>query len=401
MKHPRLVWATAQARARADKRVLGIDGQYSVLMNVLYQVPHGQPAPLVDTCPTDAHTFLTVQCKDSVLLARPYPSEAFEHQIDALLRAVGEGGAADVRLVASDNPPVLDRPALYLALPNNEAVAMDPLHVALNVEKASNEHPTMFSQMLRKCLVKFGRPFNDGRPLYRAGMDVMVCAGLREVMESMSARRRDMIVRRVASDGYSNKSYDSVQMFVDDVAGLASQFPQELGKKTGKGVTVLDALAYATRPVMLEYLFNNTRLIARNPSVDVMYGTTRNEAFHEELKGFFRNIRAVRARRAHLIGEVVTVTKLLAGATKKTRFTSKVNQADNVRAVAAALLSGEVHPFDGADRLDARVVYNEPVDVSSLPLASFVPRKRPAARPEVARPQKRPAAVSKRPATAA
>ena len=69
-----------------------------------------------------------------------------------------------------------------------------------------------------------------------------------------------------------------------------------------------------------------------------------------------------------------------------------------MRAVAAALFSGEVRPFVGADRLDVRVVYNKPVDVDSLPLGAFVPRKRPAAQSEMALPKKRPAASSKRPA---
>ena len=92
LAHPKVASVAAKCRARARKTVVGIDGQYSVLLNVLYQVPHGQPGSSAESTDNDLHTFLTVQCKDTVLLARAYPSEAAPHQIDALKARRRRGG---------------------------------------------------------------------------------------------------------------------------------------------------------------------------------------------------------------------------------------------------------------------------------------------------------------------
>eukprot|EP00974_Lingulodinium_polyedra_P051874 4988502-Lingulodinium_polyedra.AAC.1 len=42
LRSPIVKTALQECRKLADKTVLGIDAQYSTLMNVLYQVPHGQ-----------------------------------------------------------------------------------------------------------------------------------------------------------------------------------------------------------------------------------------------------------------------------------------------------------------------------------------------------------------------
>eukprot|EP00959_Pyramimonas_sp_CCMP1952_P146119 3059505-Pyramimonas_sp.AAC.1 len=61
-------------------------------------------------------------------------------------------------------------------------------------------------------------------------------------------------------------------------------------KTTSKKTTILGSLRYATSSKQLEYLLNLGRFIARNPDMEVMYGTTRNEALHMQLEAFFRNV---------------------------------------------------------------------------------------------------------------
>ena len=61
----------SDCRKSVDKGVIAIDGQYSTLLSVLYQTPHGQKIDRsVTSDQQDLRTVLSVQCKDAVLLAQ-------------------------------------------------------------------------------------------------------------------------------------------------------------------------------------------------------------------------------------------------------------------------------------------------------------------------------------------
>ena len=64
------------------------------------------------------------------------------------------------------------------------------------------------------------------------------------------------------------------------------------------------SLAFATAPRQVEYLLNLSRCAARRPEVDVPYGTTRNEAAHNQLKSYFRNVILQTGRNAQMIAAV-------------------------------------------------------------------------------------------------
>ena len=182
---------------------------------------------------------------------------------------------------------------------------------------------------------------------------------------------------------YTETPYASAQMFLDDVVALATKYPDDMQKHTGKRVKVINSLVHATSALALEYLFNNTRFIARNPHIEIMYGTTRNEAFHLELKSFFRNIRGVRARRAQLIGEVVTVAKLLVSSHVKSRMTKKRSQSAHLHDLAMQFFASPGNLMINGPRMDVRATYNVKVNVDELPTNAKRMRKclgRPAAR---------------------
>ena len=68
-----------RCRAHADLRVLAIDGQFSTLMNVVYQVPHGATEPQDHGRSTsDVRVFHTMRSYDSTLLVVPKSGEIFE-----------------------------------------------------------------------------------------------------------------------------------------------------------------------------------------------------------------------------------------------------------------------------------------------------------------------------------
>ena len=83
------------------------------MLSVLYQIPHGTKKDEQNrNAASGVHTLLTVQCPDSYLLVKPAPSEGFDHQLVALTEACGPD-VADVHLIYSDNPEVLDVQALF------------------------------------------------------------------------------------------------------------------------------------------------------------------------------------------------------------------------------------------------------------------------------------------------
>ena len=115
----------------------------------------------------------------------------------------------------------------------------------------------------------------------------------------------------------------------------------------------------------------------------MMYGTTRNEAFHNQLKAFFRNVMHQTGRNAGNVCRVVTLSKLLAGAVGRSQLTRKVRETMRM-SVASAMLRKSEYTF--SPPLDIVVRANQKVDVDSLPasakkLRSHTKAKRKAAEP--------------------
>ena len=138
--------------------------------------------------------------------------------------------------------------------------------------------------------------------------------------------------------------------------------------------TVLASLVHATSPGQLGYLQNFAQFVSSHPDLDVMYGTTQNEAFHSQLKSFFRNIMFQTRRNAHVIFQIVTFAKLLAGATSKASTMQEKEKHELLRAASKFLWDG---PLRFTPRLDFKTELNEHVDEDNLPQsAKRIKRKR-------------------------
>ena len=287
-----------ECRQGVDKTIIGIDGQWSPLLSVKHQVRHGRRKHGATEDPDAAKVLLSVQCFQAVLLVKVAPFEGVLHQASALKEAVGRNGVAEVRLVFSDAPEQVDSDTLFAALPNAEAIAKDPLHIALSVEGGSGEKVTGCSTPLRRCLVKFKMPCDDGRPFFRKGFTpVMEALTLAAAMEHMNGTEAAKVIKRIEAQEYPDAPYADAAQFLRDIAAIAKSHPdamskrlKEKGKDEHSG-TVRGSLSFAVRPQGLEYLMNGPRFFARNPTVQSVYGTTRNEAFHRQLKGYWRIVR--------------------------------------------------------------------------------------------------------------
>ena len=83
-----------------------------------------------------------------------------------------------------------------------------------------------------------------------------------------------------------------------------------------------------------------------------MRETTRNEAFHRQLKAFYRNVMVQSARNATVVAAIATLSQLIAGGMARAATSTKVSQSDLLR-IAASVLDSQMPSFE--PRLDVTV----------------------------------------------
>ena len=156
-------------------------------------------------------------------------------------------------------------------------------------------------------------------------------------MAAMGARGVATRLAAIRQEGYASGSYSTGRQFVRDVAALCKTYPAEMTRRLPKGGTVLASLSAATTPVALEYLMNGPRFFARNPNVPHGYGTTKNKAFHRQLKSFFRNITQQSGRNAQVVAGVATLAKLVAGHMSRAQVVREIREKDLIACVSTML----------------------------------------------------------------
>ena len=335
--HPIIQEAEERCRSEMDLTVLGIDGTYKGAMNILYQVPHGHKRE-ADCREADEHALLSVACNSGILFVALYTYEAIiDNLVGALLRAVGGQGTGSTRLVFHDFPQHIDQPLLHERFPNLDAVAADLLHVPLRIEKASNEHPTRLSVNVRRCMQKVRLGLDDGLPYFRAGAEPPSQPTFSEAIGKMRKQRAAQLVARVANDDeYMGIPYPNANALLDDIAALVKISPEANGT-TKRSKAVLASITDSFLPRNREYLLNFARFVSRNPDLEIMFGTTPNEAYHKEFAGYCSGIRTPTARCIKGIAQVATTGKLTANVLKVRQFAPAQSQSESMRRYCAAL----------------------------------------------------------------
>ena len=155
-----------------------------------------------DVHKSDLHAMLTVSSPDGILHVGTYTSESdVSNQVDALIQACGAQGPLKTKLVATDNPEILDSPAFRQVF-ISAVVAGDPIHVALNAEKVSAGHKTAVSKCLRACVVKLRHGLEDGRPYFTATAKPPRHASVESEVTAMSRRAARGRVSRIENNEY-------------------------------------------------------------------------------------------------------------------------------------------------------------------------------------------------------
>ena len=322
---------------------------------------------------------MTVRCVDGILNIVPAPDEGadnLEHQINALREAVGtdRDAAAGVKMVFSDRPEGIDDERWVATFPNLTCVAKDPLHPALAIEKPSREKPTAFSKKVRRCLAKFRIGTSDAAPFYRKGAQRMAVPTLSRCMNAMSVREAEARHREIIADGYDLTACSRGEDFLKDIAALCKVSPEAANVRIKGSATILGSLAHTTRAQGLEYLMNCSRFVQRHPGEIVQYGTTGNEAFHNQLKAWFRNVFVQTARNAILVCSVACFSKLIASTLQRCDLTREYGEHELLTLASGFLRANNIE-FQPAVEIVAQD-YPE-VDLDALPKSAKRLRKQP------------------------
>ena len=309
-----------------DTRVIMVDGQYSAFLSILFQAKHGsRQRAVVNPFAPNLHVALSVLCCDGVLHVHPCSSEESEHQIAAINKGIGPHSKSSVLAIVSDNPLVVDVPSVRQEFDGLQCVMKDPLHIAIKAEMAFGEKIVRVTALIRRCVVKFKVPHDDGQPFFEKGKEGCGPSTLLAVKAGMGERRAKRRIADIDQDCYCDSPYTNPIDFVTDLAAIAvvhptqARRPIKVGKhKTTKPITtVLDSLVFATKAESLGYLFNHTRFRARFNEVGGFYGTIANDGFHNQFKPYSRNIFIQTGRNATLVCNVVTLAKVLVAKLRK------------------------------------------------------------------------------------
>jgi hypothetical protein len=238
------------------------------------------------------------------------------------------------------------------------------LHVALHVEKATGEKISKCSVALRRCLHKLRHGMRTAIAYHSKATPNQGASKLRQLIASMTRRTTDRLYTQILSTTYAEVPYASMDGFVLDVAAICKTFPRMMRRKVEKKTTVLSSLEHATTPNQLGYLRNTTKIICSHPGIDVMYGTTQNEAFHAQLKSHFRNVMIQTRRHAKAVCQIVTLAKLIAGVLAKTPLIKQLEEHELLRAVSNFLWEG---PLQFKPLLSLKTDLNERIDADALP----------------------------------
>ena len=154
--------------------------------------------------------------------------------------------------------------------------------------------------------------------------------------------------------------------------------PESLSKKLDSKTTVFASLEKATTLQELGYIKNFCKFVANHRDIDVPFGTTRNEAFHRQLKSFYRNVMVQTRRHAMMVGDIATLVKLFAGFVHKCHdsLVHKFEEHELLRRIAEQLLAVPEVRFDPP--MNHKVEANVHVDESTLPMNAKRLRKNPA-----------------------
>ena len=272
--HPVIKQAHLHCKEAAGKVVLAIDGQYSTLMNILYQVPHGSRVSETVGQGRDARVLLlSVGSADSTIHLLVAPNEEIEHQRIALNSAVEDHRPRDTAY------SYLTRHSSWMYQPSTRTSGVSSASVATRStlhcdwRRHRNQKKNRLSKGVRACFSKLRNGYSDNRAYYKRGMANPCHLDFDEAVQRMSDTIASRRVRRIPEDAeYMKAPYRTASELVRDMAALAKSCPKDIVKIAKNKTTVLASLKVSMSAEQLEYLLNHARFISRNQGVPYPMG---------------------------------------------------------------------------------------------------------------------------------
>jgi hypothetical protein len=284
--------------------------------------------------------------------------------VAALCVATGNDGKEDVMMILSDAPAVIDVDATWSTFASLKCIAKDLLHIALKVEQANGQKTNEFSRAIRRCLVKFRQGGFPNACYYRHGLDAnrdsLAGSTLQGKVDMLQVSTAEAVYNKIWSKEYPERKYLHIDLFVNDLAAICKKFPAFCARPIpGSRSTVMSSLQYATTARELNYITNFANFVSRNGDIEVPFGTTPNEAFHLQVKGYFRNIQVQTQRHAKAVCSVMTTARLMSGWMRSIETITELQEHERLRRVADILMS--TYPIKFTPKIKCNVVGNEKV----------------------------------------
>ena len=308
-------------------RFLSVDGTVKCILPTMGQNKYSADAKKRkqgDCFPSSETIYRVITVRGAtgaVVALLPSPSEKASFVAERLGQSLPPAALQQVEHVATDAPSGELFHELSAIMPSLKSLCLDPLHLAMKYEYSTGRHRTPGSAALRACLNKFN---NVSPRASSVAFGLMFAGRAASPLTSQEASARQQILDGSMPQARAKRVLDAMPnvsawatrlQFIEALAAISALHrPEVMRKSEKKGKAVYHHLYVATSAENIEWLFNNHRARAGledSTAVLLPSGTTSNEAFHAELRGFFKQIQRQHKSTLKLKLSVLLVAKLL------------------------------------------------------------------------------------------
>ena len=276
-----------------------------------------------------AHTFLGVtgSCPGFSL----QPKEGAEGFGCALRERCTPEMIAQVRFLFSDSP----NESFLAYLPNALGVAEDNLHLVFRIEYCTGGKRTSCTSEVLRIQQKFrnaveGPADNLIATIYHGE------AGFLSWSDTLAAAERD----NATWTEYLQKPFESHREYVAELKRITAKYSSEMNKQDKKGDSMLKLLQNGSSRRHFGYLQNNSIFRAIAGDVEILPGTSVNEAEHRRLKRWMECVYQQHTDRLQMIQEVHGLYKMMTNAYLNTQLDSaKVMRERSVLCLLAGCIA--------------------------------------------------------------
>ena len=329
----------AAATAKGEWEVLGHDATFKCLMSVVGQKK-------MDQKDGELHALHTLYGKTGAVPgASPQPSEARKYTKAACKEILPAAARATTKYMGSDTPSSLEGLVKTAdVFPELVAIFEDGMHLPFRIDDCFGGHRTAVGARVVSLHQKFRVPRNG--TFYHGEQASPSEEG---VWQPSRGKNR---FKNLDWSIYVAKPYKKHQDYIDDLCALVLEFPSDMNRSNSKGRTVEDILKSGASFEHYMYLLNGSIVLYHLPPSDrnkLAWGTTGNEALHNQIKAAERTTVQQHASRVATRMKAFSLCKMLAhNAAAYSPTTHQQQESDVISSIAGAVVREFFPPFGTA-----------------------------------------------------